>query len=456
VGTEDNGDKNMRMVNVIIYLLLITWIIVGFLLKNKDGLKSGQWRRFLKEHLYIWGMLFLVNTISLSMTFIPKSQEVYIEKAGYGKEERDVPILLQKGEDKEEINLTVSARQLESEKLQSKVKEAFAYLEEHMKGNNASLDKVGENLDYSFDIEEFPFDAEFASEDYTLVDSDGVVKNEREYLLSCGYTDQEIEEGIPIQIEVTLWYGEESFRKTFELKVHVKEMSGLEQEFAEVTAFLNAEEQKAIYDEGFYIPRVRDGIQISRRDKESISPEYVLVVGIMLTVLLLLREQENKRKEQERRKDNLIRSYSWFVNELVLMLGAGMQVRNIFAMLIRDYEKGKNVEDYRKPLMEELHMAVRSMELGMTEEQAYYKLGRRLGIPCYVKIMTLLEQNVKRGGKGLISVLEQEDVLALEERKNLAKRYGEEAGTKLLGPMILLLLVVMLMIMIPALWGFVS
>ena len=95
-----------------------------------------------------------------------------------------------------------------------------------------------------------------------------------------------------------------------------------------------------------------------------------------------------------------------------------------------------------------------AIELGMSEEQAYYRLGRRLGIPCYIKIMTLLEQNMKRGGRGLVDMFEQEENIALEERKNLAKRYGEEAGTKLLGPMIVLLLVVMLMIMVPALWSF--
>ena len=61
---------------------------------------------------------------------------------------------------------------------------------------------------------------------------------------------------------------------------------------------------------------------------------------------------------------------------------------------------------------------------------------------------------MKRGGRGLMDMFEQEEAVALEERKNLAKRYGEEAGTKLLGPMILLLLVVMLMIMVPALWSF--
>lgn len=171
-------------------------------------------------------------------------------------------------------------------------------------------------------------------------------------------------------------------------------------------------------------------------------------------ILLLLREGENRRKGKAYRMECLKRSYPWFVNEMVLLLGAGMQVRNILSMLIAEYKNDKGFDDYRKPLMEELQVAVRAMELGMSEEQAYYHLGRRIGISSYIKIMTLLEQNVKRGGRGLIAFFEQEEVQALEERKNMAKRYGEEAGTKLLGPMILLLLIVMFMIMVPAFLGF--
>ncbi len=51
-------------------------------------------------------------------------------------------------------------------------------------------------------------------------------------------------------------------------------------------------------------------------------------------------------------------------------------------------------------------------------------------------------------------MLEIETKEAFEERKNQAKRYGEEAGTKLLIPMIMILLVVMIVIMYPALVNF--
>ena len=59
-----------------------------------------------------------------------------------------------------------------------------------------------------------------------------------------------------------------------------------------------------------------------------------------------------------------------------------------------------------------------------------------------------------KGSRGLKDIFEQEEQAALEERKNLAKKLGEEAGTKLLGPMIVLLLIVMFMILVPAFMSF--
>jgi hypothetical protein len=50
--------------------------------------------------------------------------------------------------------------------------------------------------------------------------------------------------------------------------------------------------------------------------------------------------------------------------------------------------------------------------------------------------------------------LEQESETAFAERRLLAKRLGEEAGTKLLFPMIMMLGMVIVIIIVPAMQGF--
>lgn len=53
-----------------------------------------------------------------------------------------------------------------------------------------------------------------------------------------------------------------------------------------------------------------------------------------------------------------------------------------------------------------------------------------------------MSQNLRKGTKGLSELLKLESIQAFEERKARAKRLGEEAGTKLLLPMFLMLVVV--------------
>ena len=87
----------------------------------------------------------------------------------------------------------------------------------------------------------------------------------------------------------------------------------------------------------------------------------------------------------------------------------------------------------------------------MPESEVYLDLGRRINLKSYTKLVTLIEQNRRTGTKNLRSMLELEMNDAFEHRKTTAKRLGEEAGTKLLLPLFLLLGIVMIIVIVPAL-----
>lgn len=453
----------MRMINGVIYGILFLILLIWIGTKKRGQTRHKKSVRFVKQHGTIWLLLLVINTLSFCLTFEQEMEQIAISKEGYGGEEKQVEFRLEKEDASEEVALTVRPRILTDEALKEKWDEAFSYLEEHLKGENESLSRVDQNLDFSLDYEQYPFDVEFRPEDYILIDGEGNLKNDRDTLLAEGYGEQDFLSGIMTHVTVVLWYGERSAKHMYEVVVYPREEGDTERAFSGAVDYLKKREEKALYEDGFVVDTEVDGVHISRTEGNGISALGVLVLGGILIGLLLLREREMERQAEHRRKEQLLRCYPWFVNELVLLLGAGMQVKNIFATLIEEYERemreesgkgrrGKTVmnENYKEVLIRELCVAKRSMELGISEEQTYYQLGRRLKLPCYIRIMTLLEQNVRKGTKGLSAAFEQEELQALDERKNLAKRYGEEAGTKLLGPMILLLLVVMLMIMIPA------
>lgn len=443
----------MRIINGIVFamvaVLFLLWVKIG----KKEEKKCKSLEIYLKKHIHIVLLILAVNTVSFFMTFQNNGSSTYIEKDGFGGEEKQVGFLLEAGDRKEELTLNVRPRKLTKKEEKKKMEEAFSYLSEHLKGENLSLKEVKENLDFSLDFERYPFDVEFQPEDYSLIDGEGVVRNHEEELLEGGFGKEEMKKGILTSVTVSLWYEEECQKKTYEVTI-LPRAEEKETYFSKIEDAFQKKEAEALYKEGFTLPLLIDGVKIIRLDNRGISPIAVLLLGVIFAGLMMLREQEEKKQAEIKKRELLLRSYPWFVNELVLLLGAGMQVKNIFGTLITEYKNSEGLSDYRDPLMKEIEAAKNSMELGMSEEEVYYRLGRRLKLPCYIKLMTILEQNVKKGARGLTETFEQEELAALEERKNLAKRYGEEAGTKLLGPMILLLLVVMFMIILPAFLSF--
>ncbi|MEI3437833.1 MAG: type II secretion system F family protein [Blautia sp.] len=86
--------------------------------------------------------------------------------------------------------------------------------------------------------------------------------------------------------------------------------------------------------------------------------------------------------------------------------------------------------------------------------EAYRRFGERCGQVKYKTFATMLIQNLQKGSRQLADMLEKESMEAWDERKRKARVLGEAAATKLLVPMILMLLVVMAVIMIPACLAF--
>ncbi len=94
------------------------------------------------------------------------------------------------------------------------------------------------------------------------------------------------------------------------------------------------------------------------------------------------------------------------------------------------------------------------LERGIPEGKAYAAFGRRCRQHGYRKLGSLLEQNLKKGTSGLLALLQEETWQAFEERRAFAVKLAQEAGTRLLFPMVLLLLVVLIICVAPAIMSF--
>ena len=86
----------------------------------------------------------------------------------------------------------------------------------------------------------------------------------------------------------------------------------------------------------------------------------------------------------------------------------------------------------------------------MAEQKAYSDFAGRCSLSSYLKLVSLLEQNRKTGDSRLRLALLQEAREAFDQRKNTARQLGEEAGTKLMLPLIISLITVMITVAVPA------
>ena len=162
-------------------------------------------------------------------------------------------------------------------------------------------------------------------------------------------------------------------------------------------------------------------------------------------------EKEKKKERLRERENSLQLDYSELVSKLVVYLGAGLSLRNAFSEISKHYSfLLEHCASENHPLYEELHSLLNQLKSNVGEGKAYLAFATRISLRPYNKLISLIEQNRKNGSKHLRLQLQVEMQEAFEMRKSTAKKLGEEAGTKLLFPLFMQLLIIMMIIIYPA------
>ena len=118
------------------------------------------------------------------------------------------------------------------------------------------------------------------------------------------------------------------------------------------------------------------------------------------------------------------------------------------------FDNRQKKETKERFIYEEMLITNREILDGESERLAYQKFAERVDLGAYQRMIRILLQNLQTGSRGLCELLAQESEAAMEERKALARKLGEEAGTKMLLPLVLMLGIVIAVIMVPAILSF--
>lgn len=203
------------------------------------------------------------------------------------------------------------------------------------------------------------------------------------------------------------------------------------------------------------LPQEAAGARVFYEEEDSSKSWGFLILAVLGGFLAMLQFDERLKEDVKRREEQLLLDYPCFVNKFVLLLGAGMTVGGAFEKISREYSQVRQRKGaVVKYAYEEMLVTQQEIINGISEVKAYERYGARVRKLEYLKFSTLISQNLRKGSDRILELLELESVEAFEKRKEYAKKQGEQAGTKLLLPMMLMLLLVMGIIMIPAFLSF--
>lgn len=340
-----------------------------------------------------------------------------------------------------EVEVEVRERAYTEEETQAMFRRVTDQLETRILGGNESLDRVESDLNLVTELEGEPVDISWELDRYDLLNVKGEVQEEAVP-----------EEGVLVTLTAILTYREDETRQAryqCVAMLYPPVLSGAELLQNQIQKAASEAEEKSREDPEWKLPESIRGEALHYYEKMNGRGAVMIAVAVIAGILLGIGNRQNIRKQEQKRQDQMRLDYPEIVSRMALFLGAGMTAKRTFRKIVEEYERQKSRAG-RRCAYEEMGTALREMEAGCTEAESYENFGKRCKNSEYLRLAALLSQNLRKGTRGLSHLLKLEAARALEEKKARAKRLGEEAGTKLLLPMFLMLAVVLVIVIVPA------
>ncbi len=305
-------------------------------------------------------------------------------------------------------------------------------------GDNTAAAHVESDLHFPEKLEGNPTRIRWSQDDYSVVRSDGtIVRGAPESTgskvvltayLTCGSREENVK--IPVTVYPPRLTGR----------------AALEEEAAEL---IRRADEADPASEAVRLPQTVGGQEAVWKREPGREGYLFIILGVTgaLYVFADVREKEKKRERQRQRM--IEEDYPRMLNLFSLLLRAGLTPGRIWTLIVSDYESGPQAHE-KRPLFEAMASGLRRMRAGRSQEEVYLEFGLDLGDMRCTRFGQLLASNLRHGSANLAEQLAGEARTAFEEQKLSTKARGEEAQTKLLLPMLMLLAVVLIAVMVPA------
>ena len=335
------------------------------------------------------------------------------------------------------VDLILKEQKLSEEQVQERLKQTSDRLESMFLNGNSDLQHIDGTVSMPSSDPETGVNVQWYVSSWEYVTVDGTIKNES------------LTEQTEIQVQAVLELQGETGDWQRTIVIQPPSESVVEDQIRVLTWKLS-ELQKENGTE-LMLPEELNGNTLVWYTGKDTTWLLLGALSILTVFAMGLGEKQEEERALAERERRMQLAYPEIVSRMGLYMGAGISTRKAWERIVTGYRKE---HESCNEAYEEMCTALYEMQNGVPESTAYERFGARCRLPSYLKLGTLLSQNLRRGTKNLSDLLEEEAREAFENRKALAKKMGEECESKLLLPMILMLLTILVMIMYPAVTSF--
>lgn len=344
------------------------------------------------------------------------------------------------------VDIKVYPRQISEEECSQFLEEAVTEFEQKYLGTNKTADWISNDLVFPVNLCDGMVQATYESNAPEIVWEDGTVD-----LQSVS------EAGEVVAIRVSMSCQEMQLHYVCYVNVRPPLQTEEEKQKEKLESLLQDLEIDTRTEQIFILPKTIEGEAVKWKKEPQSQIGIIVLLGVAAGICVIYKPKQDEKKKKLQREKTLEKEYPQMVTQLATLMGAGMPLQTAWERMVRRYleEQKKGASGSGAHLyVSEMLVTYREIKEGQNIRRAYADFGNRIGLAKYRKLSAILLQNLEKGTRDIVHLLDVEAEMALDEQKQHIRKLGEEAGTKLLFPMFLLFLMILIIVMVPAMQSF--
>ncbi|MCR4649003.1 MAG: type II secretion system F family protein [Lachnospiraceae bacterium] len=333
----------------------------------------------------------------------------------------------------EVIDVEVLSRTYSKEEIE-KMKPSFLKdLKLTVLGENESFDSVSSPLDLKDKITGYPFEISYRIRPRGFINSSGEITE---------YPKEKTDIEIEAEYRIADFEDKEIIHLTLLPEVLPEERVFYE-ELKRQVEFENENDRN---NSEFILPTTINGVDVSWKKPGKNTFFKLTVLTVFCAIVFLFKDKLAFSEDDRKRREKIINDYPEFAMKYALLCEAGLTHAQALERMGDEYLKNKK----NSPLYGELYKVRTDIKGGVPVTQALDRMASDCNIREISYFVGLINRNIRKGGREISSGIRKAAGESIRDKREKIRRKAETAGTKLLLPMVFLLIIVFVLIMIPA------